>query len=194
MTKEEKALLDTLAYCEGTLGVSNNGYDVVVGYNRIIAGWTKDTNIVHGGRDWYDKSTNSTAAGRYQFVYDTWVGNDKKNLPMTKENQDQRGLQLNFERIGQILSVIDSMSGKWNQESFFKDLQKRIAYGVPAHLVELCQLPNIGKVRAKKLFDMGFKNIESIVEMDDKKLKGILNMKEEYITEIKKQAMKLSSL
>ena len=31
----------------------------------------------------------------------------------------QRGLQLNFERIGQILSVIDSMSGKWNQESFF---------------------------------------------------------------------------
>ena len=106
----------------------------------------------------------------------------------------QRGLQLNFERIGQILSVIDSMSGKWNQESFFKDLQKRIAYGVPAHLVELCQLPNIGKVRAKKLFDMGFKNIESIVEMDDKKLKGILNMKEEYITEIKKQAMKLSSL
>lgn len=106
----------------------------------------------------------------------------------------QRGLQLNFERIGQILSVIDSMSGKWNQESFFKDLQKRIAYGVPAYLVELCQLPNIGKVRAKKLFDMGFKNIESIVEMDDKKLKGILNMKEEYITEIKKQAMKLSSL
>jgi len=106
----------------------------------------------------------------------------------------QRGLQLNFERIGQILSVIDSMSGKWNQESFFKDLQKRIAYGVPAYLVELCQLPNIGKVRAKKLFDMGFKNIESIAEMDDKKLKGILNMKEEYIAEIKKQAMKLSSL
>jgi|694.fasta_scaffold01707_22 helicase len=106
----------------------------------------------------------------------------------------QRGLQLNFERIGQILSVIDSMSGKWKQESFFKDLQKRIAYGVPAYLVELCQLPNIGKVRAKKLFDMGFKNIESIAEMDDKKLKGILNMKEEYITEIKKQAMKLSSL
>lgn len=106
----------------------------------------------------------------------------------------QRGLQLNFERIGQILSVIDSMSGKWNQESFFKDLQKRIAYGVPAYLVELCQLPNIGKVRAKKLFDMGFKNIESIVEIDDKKLKGILNMKEEFITEIKKQAIKLSFL
>jgi muramidase (phage lysozyme) len=94
MTKEEKALLDTLAYCEGTLGVSNNGYDVVVGFKRIIAGWTKDTSIVHGGRDWYDKSTNSTAAGRYQFVYDTWVGNDKKNLPMTKENQDQRGVEL----------------------------------------------------------------------------------------------------
>jgi muramidase (phage lysozyme) len=119
MTKEEKALLDTLAYCEGTLGVSNNGYDVVVGFKRIIAGWTKDTSIVHGGRDWYDKSTNSTAAGRYQFVYDTWVGNDKKNLPMTKENQDQRGLQL----INGALRNIDKTK-LTNKTEFFKALNK----------------------------------------------------------------------
>jgi muramidase (phage lysozyme) len=94
MTKEEKALLDTLAYCEGTIGVSNNGYDVVAGKRRIIAGWTKDTKIVHGGTDWLDNQTKSTAAGRYQFIYDTWVGRKKINLPMTKENQDKKGLEL----------------------------------------------------------------------------------------------------
>ena len=105
MTKEEKALLDTLAYCEGTLGVSNNGYDVVVGY-KIIAGWTKDTDIVHGGRDWYSRANNSTAAGRYQFLYGTWLGgttdNPGPNLPMSKANQDKRGLELINGALGNI--------------------------------------------------------------------------------------------
>lgn len=106
MTKEEKALLDMLAYCEGTLGVSNNGYDVVVGSKRVIAGWTKDTDIVHGGNNWYDKATDSTAAGRYQFLYTTWCGGTKNkpgpNLPMTKENQDKKGLELINNVIGNI--------------------------------------------------------------------------------------------
>jgi len=101
LTREEKALLDTIAYCEGTLGVSNNGYDVVVGY-KIIAGWTNDTTIVHGGRSWYDKATNSTAAGRYQFLYDTWVGEKNINLPMNKENQDKKGIQLVNGALGKI--------------------------------------------------------------------------------------------
>lgn len=102
MTKEEKALLDMLAYCEGTLGVSNNGYDVVVGSKRIIAGWTKDTTITHGGKEWYDSQTKSTAAGRYQFLYGTWIGSNKINLPMTKENQDKRGLELINNALGNI--------------------------------------------------------------------------------------------
>lgn len=99
MIKEEKALLDVIAYSEGTLGVSNNGYDVLVGYRKII-GWTPDTKIVHGGSDWYDKKNNSSAAGRYQFLYDTWIGNKKQNLPMTKENQDNRALELINKRLG----------------------------------------------------------------------------------------------
>jgi muramidase (phage lysozyme) len=94
MTKEHKALLDTIAYTEGTLGNSQNGYDVVVGSKRIIAGWTKDTTIVHGGSAWHDDATNSNAAGRYQFMYNTWLGSKKVNLPMTKDNQDKRGVEL----------------------------------------------------------------------------------------------------
>lgn len=102
MTREDKAILDMLAYAEGTLGVSNNGYDVVVGSKRVIAGWTKDTNIVHGGNDWYSKSSNSTAAGRYQFLYGTWIGNNKINKPMTAANQDAKALELINGKISKI--------------------------------------------------------------------------------------------
>lgn len=94
MTNEEKALLDMISFAEGTLGISNNGYDVIVGY-KVMQGWTTDTSIVHGNTSWYNKSANSTAAGRYQFTYDTWVGlNSNRNIAMTKSAQNSAGVKL----------------------------------------------------------------------------------------------------
>ena len=87
MTKYEKALLDMISFAEGTLGVSNNGYDVTVGF-FTINGWTNDTDIKHGEMDWYNKELNSTAAGRYQIISGTWKEVLGSNLPMTKTNQD----------------------------------------------------------------------------------------------------------
>lgn len=88
MTKYEKALLDTIAYAEGTLGVSQNGYDIIYGTPpKKIVGWTSDTTIVHGGITW-------GAAGRYQFRYTTWNDINKKNIPITKTNQDNGALIL----------------------------------------------------------------------------------------------------
>lgn len=111
MTKEEKALLDMIAYSEGTLGVSNNGYDILVGYRKIV-GWTPDTTITHQNNKWYDKANNSSAAGRYQFLYNTWIGKKKVNLAMTKDNQDKRALELINRRLGTFdkttLSVFNS--------------------------------------------------------------------------------------
>jgi len=122
MTKEEKALLDTIAYCEGTLGVSNNGYDVIVTY-KIIAGWTENTDIQHGGSNWYQKSANSNAAGRYQFLYTTWLGGTENkprpNLPMTKQNQDKRALEI----INSVMKDIDKTQ-LTNKSIFDKALNK----------------------------------------------------------------------
>lgn len=114
MTILESTLLDTIAYFEGTIGRSANGYDVLLGY-KIMNGWDVNTEFGHqcifalstGCKDksWYiEKNSageivNSSAAGRYQFVGTTWNSLSKKlrnvdNAPMTKENQDEFGLNL----------------------------------------------------------------------------------------------------
>jgi muramidase (phage lysozyme) len=113
MNKYEKALLDLIAYTEGTLGISQNGYDVTVNFRRII-GWTPDTDIIHGLNNWYDSATNSTAAGRYQFLGSTWKSrNGGKNLPLTKENQDKTALDLAKEILKS--NVIDNRDVKINE-------------------------------------------------------------------------------
>ena len=101
MTKEEKAFLDLIAFAEGTFGVSNNGYDVLLndytvsGKSRVMKDWTEDNAPEHKGSEWYVKSVNSTAAGRYQFISSTWKGlNGGVNVEMTKDNQDAAALKL----------------------------------------------------------------------------------------------------
>ncbi len=63
-----KALLDTIAYCEGTKGVSEDGYNVLF-TGRTITNCEAhpNTTICSGG-------LCSTAAGRYQFLDTTWNG------------------------------------------------------------------------------------------------------------------------
>lgn len=112
MTREEKAALDLIAYTEGTLGVSQNGYDVIVTF-KTINGWTVDTNIVHGGSDWKQNfgGDYSTAAGRYQFLYDTWLGlHGDKNVPLNKANQDAACVKLINKRLAQNYTSTESVS------------------------------------------------------------------------------------
>lgn len=123
MTKIEKALLDTIAYAEGTLGVSNNGYDVVVTF-KIINGWTEDTKIVHGDGDWRQKEVNSNAAGRYQFLGSTWKGlsiHNGKNVPLTKDNQDKAAIHyINYNlKLFKTNITISDITNKDNFTKFF---------------------------------------------------------------------------
>jgi helicase len=106
----------------------------------------------------------------------------------------QRTLQFDFNRLSQVLQSLDTLGGNWQMEGFFKMLEGRIVNGVPAHLVNLCRLPNIGKVRATKLYNAGYKTVESIADMDFSKFKEIVNMKEALAKEIMESAQKFSLL
>ena len=71
-------------------------------------------------------------------------------------------IQNDFQRTTVILQTIDSWVTKWNKTDFFSTVGKRIKYGVPAKLVNLVEIKGIGKARAEKLYDKGFKNLNDV--------------------------------
>jgi replicative superfamily II helicase len=98
-----------------------------------------------------------------------------------------RNLQFDYMRTSSVLKALDSMSGKWEEKDFWETLEGRVVNGVPTHLVQLCKIPNIGKVRAEKLWAAGFHNPGDMVGRDDH-VKRVLNMKDDKVEEIMKSA------
>ncbi len=92
-------------------------------------------------------------------------------------------LQWDAPRMIQVLQAIDQMNCKWNKKDWFKTLSLRINYGVKPHLLSLCGISNIGKVRAEKLWKAGIKNAKD-VSSNQGKVQSILNMKKESIDKI----------
>lgn len=104
-------------------------------------------------------------------------------FPLGPFNATGRGLQMDFERTLTVLNLLDSMAAKWNKKDFFNGLRTRITYGVKPELISLCKIPNIGKVRAEKLFSAGFRNPMDLLKNIDV-ARRILNLKEEKFVEI----------
>lgn len=102
-----------------------------------------------------------------------------------------RGLQADFDRSVAVLNALDSMNCKWNKKQYFNELSLRIAYGVKKELVNLCRIPNIGRVRAQKLFSAGFKYPSDLLGKFDQ-VKRVLNMKDDKINEIIESAKNIS--
>ena len=83
--KHYKAMLDTLAYTEGTLGVSNNGYDLLFNF-FTINGWSDNAEFGHQGKNWSVPIGNdfTTAAGRYQFLASSWYDMSQREKDILK--------------------------------------------------------------------------------------------------------------
>jgi replicative superfamily II helicase len=83
------------------------------------------------------------------------------------------------------------MAAKWNKRKFFNEVSLRISYGVKKELVAFCKLPDVGKVRAQRLYAAGFRSPKDLIgRFSD--VKKALNMKDEKISEILTNAEKLS--
>ncbi len=94
-----------------------------------------------------------------------------------------RGLQYDFSRLGEVLNAIDGMAGKWGMTKFIRKIPLRITYGVGEKLLELCQLPNIGSVRANRLYDAGIRTLDEVIK-NPAKVKAALNMKDDNVNSI----------
>lgn len=87
-----------------------------------------------------------------------------------------RGLQYDFDRTSQVLTMVDQMASKWGRHVWFQGVKTRIKYGVRPHLVGLCGLPEVGAVRSQKLYDAGFRSSADIVH-DPVRAASILKFK-----------------
>ena len=72
---------------------------------------------------------------------------------------------------------------QWNKRPFFNTLGIRMMYGVPIELVPLCRLPNIGKVRAERLWNANLRSYDQIIA-NPEHVGRILNLKADKVQEI----------
>jgi len=141
-TKEMRALLNVIAYAEGTSGEPNYGYNTHYAYDQT-ADLSAHPNIIKrgGGR-------NSAAFGRYQFMPRTWIGIGgackaggpipyTPGMSMSPANQDKgaiilakrRGVtQALLQKEGFSMNVSARLSGEW---ASIPNAQGQSAYGQP---------------------------------------------------------------
>lgn len=124
--------------------------------------------------------TDSVTKGAYAY-YSLMRG-----LPLGPFSSMARGLQMDFDRLASVLNLLDSMAAKWNRGPFFRDLSMRISYGVGPELVDLCRVPNVGKVRAERLYAAGFRRPNDLIK-NPQLAKKVLNMKDDKIMEMLRQ-------
>lgn len=84
---KHRALLDTIAWAEGTRGRGSDGYNVIVGYK-----YAQECNRHPNRLIRLSSTLSSTAAGRYQFLTRTWNGLGLASFK--PDNQDRGGLKL----------------------------------------------------------------------------------------------------
>jgi len=72
-----------------------------------------------------------------------------------------------------------------------EDLWIRIKYGIRNELLELVQLPNVGRVRARRLYSMGYRTLSDIANSDVKKISSIPGFGEKLAAFIVEEARKI---
>lgn len=86
ITRYQKALHDAIAFAEGTRGYSKDGYDVLFSFRLTSSCQRHPNQCIKFG------STCSTAAGRYQFLTNTWRSvASARNLGTFEPENQERG-------------------------------------------------------------------------------------------------------
>lgn len=105
-------------------------------------------------------------------------------------NSIMRQFKMDSPRTIEILNALDKMVAKWNMKSYFKALQSRISYGVSWDIAEIVTIPNIGRVKAQRLWDYGLTTLGEIAG-NPNKIKQALKCSEQVAVKISKYAKAL---
>jgi replicative superfamily II helicase len=154
----------------------------------IVSRAEKDEIGAFQGRVWREFGKNAFLEPviKAAYAYHALIGGDSAGVldPFSKT------LQWDYPRLSEVLCAIDNMGTKWNKLPYFKELSSRISYGVPSYLIPFVKLPEIGKVRAERLWNAGFRTLTDIGE-DSAKVMATLNMKADRIKIICESARNL---
>jgi len=96
-----------------------------------------------------------------------------------------RGLRYDTGRLMQVLKALDGMSAKWGRRDYFTRLGQSLQYGVEWRLLGLIGVPQIGKVRAEKLWAVNIRSaadvaknpnlVQAVLKCSDKMLAKIVD-------------------
>ncbi|MGW8182078.1 MAG: helix-hairpin-helix domain-containing protein, partial [bacterium] len=76
----------------------------------------------------------------------------------------QRNLQFDAERTVEAIRFIDRLYTKWERPHLWEVLPLRVKYGVPEEMAQLTRIKGIGRARAQKLWEKGFKTLKDIAD------------------------------
>jgi|Deesub1362A_J573_1020465.scaffolds.fasta_scaffold00076_35 helicase len=102
-------------------------------------------------------------------IYD-WINERDEDVICEKYNISPGDIRRIVETAEWLIYSLRRISNYLNhpQQSFFMSLESRIKYGVKGDLVELVELKSIGRVRARKLSNMGIRSKEDLLRNRDR--------------------------
>ncbi|MCC6028758.1 MAG: DEAD/DEAH box helicase [Candidatus Korarchaeum sp.] len=107
------------------------------------------------------------------------------------EPGDLRNLAENGEWLCYSFSEISKLFGEKEISEWLRVLSMRIRYGVPEELLSLVILKGVGRVRAKLLYEAGYRTVRDIAEAEPEQLERIVGIGKQLSKELVEQARSL---
>ncbi len=107
------------------------------------------------------------------------------------EPGDLRNLAENGEWLCYSFSEISKLFGEKKVSEWLRILSMRIRYGVPEELLSLVTLKGVGRVRAKLLYEAGYRTVRDIAEAEPEQLERIVGIGKQLSKELVDQARSL---
>lgn len=146
---------------ERLVGEAGDGEGEVIGKGIVLKFWV-----------------NEVSAERLANTYDIAPG----DLLVLKESA---------EWVSSALAELLLVLKRPRQAHFMMELSERIRHGVKPELIRLCAIEGVGRVRARHLYNAGFRTVEDVARAPVEKIAGVHGIDRELATKIKLASRRL---